>query len=158
MRNILVILVLACLAIQYPLRMGDSGYKRVDELNLQLKAQQETNKAMMARNSAMLAEIEDLKSGTQALEDYARTEMSMVDSNEILVRILPPNEAVPVAPIRIGSQQQTQQQKQVVHTSSNQQAAAQRTQVASSIKSSVQQKSQASTKPQSTTVPKSPQR
>ncbi|NOL51669.1 septum formation initiator family protein [Pelistega suis] len=104
MRNILVILVLACLAIQYPLRLGDSGYKRVDELNLQLKAQQETNKAMTARNAAMLAEIEDLKSGTQALEDYARTEMSMVDANEVLVRVLPPNEEVPIAPIRIGSQ------------------------------------------------------
>ncbi len=104
MRNILVILVLACLAIQYPLRLGDSGYKRVDELNLQLKEQQETNKAMTARNAAMLAEIEDLKSGTQALEDYARTEMSMVDANEVLVRVLPPNEEVPIAPIRIGSQ------------------------------------------------------
>ncbi len=109
MRNILVILVLACLAIQYPLRLGDSGYKRVDELNLQLKEQQETNKAMTARNAAMLAEIEDLKSGTQALEDYARTEMSMVDANEVLVRVLPPNEEVPIAPIRIGSQPQPQQ-------------------------------------------------
>lgn len=108
MRNVLVVLVLACLVIQYPLRLGDSGYKRVDELNLQLKEQQETNKAMTARNAAMLAEIEDLKSGTQALEDYARTEMSMVDANEVLVRVLPPNEEVPIAPIRIGSQQQQQ--------------------------------------------------
>lgn len=106
MRNILVILVLACLAIQYPLRMGEFGYKRVDELNQQLKAQQETNRAMTARNAAMQAEIEDLKSGTQALEDYARAEMSMIDSKEVLVRVLPPNEEAPIAPIRIGSQQQ----------------------------------------------------
>lgn len=102
MRLILVLLVLACIAIQYPLRMGEFGYKRVDELNQQLQAQRETNKAMMARNNAMQAEIDDLQTGTQALEDYAREEMSMVESNEVLVRILENNEEIPPAPIRIG--------------------------------------------------------
>lgn len=149
MRNILVVLVLACLAIQYPLRLGDSGYKRVDELNLQLKAQQETNKAMTARNAAMLAEIEDLKTGTQALEDYARTEMSMVDADEVLVRVLPPNEEVPIAPIRIGSQPQQQQAAA---------APAQKpTTQASSVQKTVTQPSstqQTVAKPKATTVPK----
>lgn len=102
MRLILVLLVLACIAIQYPLRMGGFGYKRVDELNQQLQAQRETNKAMMARNNAMQAEIDDLQTGTQALEDYARQEMSMVESNEVLVRILDNNEEIPPATIRIG--------------------------------------------------------
>ncbi|WP_071058799.1 cell division protein FtsB [Pelistega sp. MC2] len=105
MKLILLVLVFACIAIQYPLRLGASGYKRVDELNQQLQAQRETNKAMTARNNAMQAEIEDLKSGTQALEDYARSEMSMVASNEVFVRVLPPNEEAPVAPIRIGAQE-----------------------------------------------------
>lgn len=102
MRWVWLLLILACAAIQYPLRLGDSGYKRVEELNQQLAQQQETNKAMMARNAAMQAEIDDLKSGTQALEDYAREEMNMVEPNEYLVRILTPNEQAPVAPIRIG--------------------------------------------------------
>lgn len=101
MRLILVLLVLACIAIQYPLRMGEFGYKRVDELNQQLQAQRETNKSMMARNNAMQAEIDDLQTGTQALEDYAREEMSMVESNEVLVRILENNEEIPPPPIRI---------------------------------------------------------
>lgn len=102
MRWVWLLLILACVAIQYPLRLGNSGYKRVDELNQQLAQQKETNKAMMARNAAMQAEIDDLKSGTQALEDYAREEMNMVEPNEYLVRILTPNEQAPVAPIRIG--------------------------------------------------------
>ncbi|ETD70580.1 cell division protein FtsB [Pelistega indica] len=113
MKLILLVLVIACIAIQYPLRLGASGYKRVDELNQQLQAQRETNKAMTARNNAMQAEIEDLKSGTQALEDYARSEMSMVASNEVFVRVLPPNEEVPVAPIRIGAQEAQKEAKPV---------------------------------------------
>lgn len=102
MRWVWFFLILACLAIQYPLRLGDSGYKRVDDLNQQLAQQKATNQAMMARNAAMQAEIDDLKSGTQALEDYAREEMNMVESDEVLVRILTPNENAPVEPIRIG--------------------------------------------------------
>lgn len=101
MRRVWLFLIFACIAIQYPLRLGASGYKRVHELNQQLAQQQATNKAMMARNAAMQAEIDDLKSGTQALEDYAREEINMVEPNEFLVRILTPNEQAPVAPIRI---------------------------------------------------------
>ena len=113
MKLILLVLVIACIAIQYPLRLGSSGYKRVDELNRQLQEQRETNKAMTALNNAMQAEIEDLKSGTQALEDYARSEMSMVASTEVFVRVLPPNEEVPVAPIRIGAQESQKEVKPV---------------------------------------------
>ncbi|WP_159990351.1 septum formation initiator family protein [Pelistega ratti] len=103
MRLVFIVLILACIAIQYPLRMGEFGYKRVEELNEQLQKQRETNQAMVARNNAMQAEIEDLKTGTQALEDYARSEMNMIAGNETLVRILTPHEAIPVAPIRYGA-------------------------------------------------------
>lgn len=101
MRLVLLVLILACLLIQYPLYLGSSGYKRVEELNQQLQAEREMNQALLARNNAMQAEIEDLETGTQALEDRARLEMSMIDSDEILVRILSPTEKEPMLPIRI---------------------------------------------------------
>lgn len=101
MRLLFLVLIGACVAIQYPLWFGEFGYTRVQELNQQLEQQRQVNQAMIARNNALLAEIEDLKTGTQALEDRARSEMSMIDQGETLVRILPPNENPPVTPITV---------------------------------------------------------
>lgn len=101
MRLLFLILIVACAAIQYPLWFGEFGYARVQELNQQLEQQRAVNQAMIARNNALIAEIEDLKTGTQALEDRARYEMSMIDPNETLVRILPPNESPPVTPMPV---------------------------------------------------------
>ena len=101
MRLLFLVLIGACLAIQYPLWFGEFGHNRVQELNQQLEQQRQVNQAMIARNNALLAEIEDLKTGTQALEDRARYEMNMIDQGETLVRILTPNEEQPVMPIQV---------------------------------------------------------
>lgn len=58
-------------------------------------SQNETNAALVARNDALQAEVQDLKSGTQAIEERARGEMGMVKDGEIYVQILAPNEAGP---------------------------------------------------------------
>lgn len=102
MRLLFLLLLLACIAIQYPLWKGDSGWLRVAELKEQLKEQHEKNKALLARNNAMKAEVQDLESGTQALEDRARIEMGMINEGETLVQILVPNEAVPTITLPIG--------------------------------------------------------
>lgn len=69
---------------------------RVHELQLQIASQQETNAALEARNNALAAEVQDLKSGTQAIEERARGEMGMVKDDEIFVQLLAPNERQPV--------------------------------------------------------------
>lgn len=69
---------------------------RVHELELQIAAQNETNEALVARNNALAAEVQDLKSGTQAVEERARGEMGMVKEGEIFVQLLAPNEKQPV--------------------------------------------------------------
>ncbi|WP_084493577.1 cell division protein FtsB [Brackiella oedipodis] len=88
MRLLLLILLLACLAIQYPLWLGTGGYGRVDELKQQLAQAKQTNIDLTLRNNAMQAEIEDLKNGTQALEEKARGQLNLVKKNEVLVQIL----------------------------------------------------------------------
>lgn len=102
MRLLFLSLLLACLAIQYPLWKGDSGRLRVEELKGQIQEQHEKNKALLARNNAMKAEVQDLDLGTQALEDRARIEMGMINEGEALVQILVPNEAVPTVSLPIG--------------------------------------------------------
>lgn len=88
MRLLLLVLLLACLVIQIPLRWGGSGYSQVDVLAQQLEQQLQHNRALDARNNAMLAEIEDLRDGTEALEERARTQLNLLAEDEYLIQIV----------------------------------------------------------------------
>ncbi|NLA52243.1 MAG: hypothetical protein GX860_09015 [Alcaligenaceae bacterium] len=88
MRLLLLVLLLACIAIQIPLRWGGSGYAQVDILEQQLEQQLQHNKALEARNNAMLAEIEDLRDGTEALEERARTQLNLLADDEYLIQVI----------------------------------------------------------------------
>ncbi|MGX9937562.1 cell division protein FtsB [Advenella kashmirensis] len=99
MRLLYLALMAACVAIQYPLWWGEEGWARVTVLKQQLEAQEEKNKALLARNNAMDAEVHDLKTGTDALEDRARIEMRMIKKDETYVQILTPNEPQPDVPV-----------------------------------------------------------
>ena len=88
MRLLLLIIVLACIAIKIPLRWGGSGYAQVDVLEQQLNAQLQHNKALEARNNAMQAEIDDLRGGTEALEERARVQLNLILDDEYLIQVL----------------------------------------------------------------------
>lgn len=88
MRLLLLVLLLACIAIQIPLRWGGSGYAQVDVLAQQLEQQLQHNKALEARNNAMQAEIDDLLDGTEALEERARVQLNLLADDEYLIQII----------------------------------------------------------------------
>lgn len=90
MRLLFVILLFLTLSIQYPLWWGKGGWTRVKELQTQVASQKETNEALQTRNNALAAEVLDLKSGTQAIEERARAEQGMLKDGEIFVQILSP--------------------------------------------------------------------
>ncbi len=96
MRLLLLALILLTAAIQYPLWWGKGGWLRVHELQQQTAAQRENIEALTARNNALAAEVQDLKSGTQAIEERARTELGMVKEGEIFVQLLAPHESEPI--------------------------------------------------------------
>ena len=75
MRLLVLVLAVLTLATQYPLWWGKGGWLRVQELQAQIATQQEGNQALAARNNALLAEVQDLKSGTSAIEERARGEL-----------------------------------------------------------------------------------
>ena len=88
MRLLLLVLLFACIAIQIPLRWGGSGYAQVDVLAQQLEQQLQRNKALEARNNAMQAEIDDLRDGTEALEERARVQLNLLADDEYLIQII----------------------------------------------------------------------
>lgn len=75
-------------AVQYPLWLGKGGWLRVWEVSQQIDAQRDTNAKLKARNSALEAEVRDLKQGFEAIEERARSELGMVRQDEIFFQLL----------------------------------------------------------------------
>jgi len=74
-------------ALQYPMWLGKGGWLQVRELDRQLAAQREGNAALKARNGALDAEVRDLKSGFEAIEERARAELGMVKQDEVFFQL-----------------------------------------------------------------------
>jgi cell division protein FtsB len=90
MRLLAVVLVFMIAAIQTPLWFGKGGWLRVWELDRQLEAQRASNERLRSRNAALDAEVRDLKSGYDAIEERARSELGMVRQDEVFVQFVEP--------------------------------------------------------------------
>lgn len=82
MRSLLIILVVALLALQYKLWLGDGSIFQWASLEKKFEAHERFNEKLAARNRAIEADIIELKQGDQALEEQARYELGMVKKNE----------------------------------------------------------------------------
>jgi len=87
----MICLAALLLAIQYPLWLGKGGWLRVWELDKQVVAAQKKNDELKARNAKLDSEVQDLKEGTEAVEERARYELGMIKENEIFIQVLDPN-------------------------------------------------------------------
>ncbi|CZG23232.1 Cell division protein FtsB [Legionella pneumophila] len=83
MRPIFIILIVALVALQHKLWLGDGNIIQWIKLEKKLEAHKSQNDKLAARNKAMEADIKELKSGDQALEEHARYELGMIKQNEI---------------------------------------------------------------------------
>jgi cell division protein FtsB len=77
------ILTALIVLIQYPLWLGKGGWMRVSEVDRQLSLQLDRNLELERRNGGLAAEVTDLKTGTEAIEERARYELGMVRGDEI---------------------------------------------------------------------------
>ncbi len=87
MRWPILILIALVVLLQYPLWLGKGGWLRVWEVDRQLHAQREENLRLEQRNAALAAEVSDLKSGNEAIEERARFELGLTRPGEIYVQI-----------------------------------------------------------------------
>ena len=78
-------------ALQYPMWLGKGGWLQVRALDGQLASQQESNARLKARNDALDAEVRDLKTGFEAIEERARAELGMVRQDEVFFQLQQPS-------------------------------------------------------------------
>jgi cell division protein FtsB len=77
------ILVALIALLQYPLWLGKGGWLRVWDMEQKLAAQREVNVKLEARNAGLDAEVRDLKSGLDAIEERARYQLGMIKDGEV---------------------------------------------------------------------------
>jgi cell division protein FtsB len=95
MRLVTAVLIVLLALIQYPLWWGHGGWLRVHELQQQLAQQLQKNTDSKLRNERIQGEVQDLQSGTAAVEERARYEM--VNDGEVFVQFVSPNAPLPTA-------------------------------------------------------------
>ncbi len=87
MRWLAAVLLLLIVALQVPLWFGKGGWLAVRELDRQLAAQKESNARLKARNDTVDADVRDLKTGSEAIEERARSELGMIRNDEIMFQL-----------------------------------------------------------------------
>ncbi|HET7757959.1 MAG TPA: cell division protein FtsB [Steroidobacteraceae bacterium] len=95
-----VVLVL----LQYRIWVSDQGLRQVERLKHAVAAQQAENAQLADRNAQLAAEVRDLKTGMDALEERARSDLGMIARNETFYQVVPARPATsPTAPTRTAS-------------------------------------------------------
>lgn len=89
MRLFIVILFFLLSVQQYHLWFGKNGIHDNNALHSEVKLLSGDNIQLIQRNQMMYSEVEDLKKGSQAIEERARNELGLVKEGETFFRIVP---------------------------------------------------------------------
>ena len=81
-RFFIIILIVFFLVIQFDIWFKDDGFYRMKELEQMIGSQVEENERLKLRNEQLEREIEELKSGTESIEEKARTDLGMIKEGE----------------------------------------------------------------------------
>ena len=100
MRWLAAALLVALILLQYRIWISDDGVRGVERLQHAVTAQQTMDATLTERNNRLEAEVQDLKSGTAAIDELARSDLGMIGPNETFYQVVQPAPAAvrPVAP------------------------------------------------------------
>lgn len=88
MRILSIILVGLLTLLQYDLWVGEGSLAAAWQLEQAIAEQEAENARLAERNEALTAEVTDLKSGSAAIEERARSELGMIRKDETFVQIV----------------------------------------------------------------------
>lgn len=74
--------------LQYPLWLGGAGVLEVSRLDAQIVEQHQHNRGLRDRNLALHADVINLKSGIDAIEERARLELGMIQKDEQFYQVV----------------------------------------------------------------------
>jgi cell division protein FtsB len=74
--------------LQYPLWLGSGSVSESVRLKHAISRQVAENARLRERNQALEAEVVDLKSGVDAIEERARNELGMIRDGEVFFQVV----------------------------------------------------------------------
>jgi len=89
MRLFFVLLLFVFALEQYHLWWGKNGMRDNQLLQEEVALAKTSNEGLQLRNKMMFSEIDDLKKGSEAIEERARNELGLVKEGETFFRIIP---------------------------------------------------------------------
>lgn len=85
-----VVLVLLLMLALWQWQFGDGGRQDLKQKQQQLDAQQAQIDELERRNDRLAAEVASLKTGLEAIEERARSELGMVKEGETFIQVVNP--------------------------------------------------------------------
>jgi cell division protein FtsB len=89
MRAFTALLLIVFSLLQYRLWFGKNSVPDYLALQEEVTRQQVVNSKLQQRNKLLYADTDDLKLGTEAIEERARNELGMIKENETFFRLIP---------------------------------------------------------------------
>ena len=89
---ITAILVILLLGLQYKLWVGEGSLAHVARLEAEIEQQTKENERLKQRNKILYTEVQELKSGLDAIEERARNELGMIKEGETFYLVIEPEE------------------------------------------------------------------
>ncbi|KAB2899628.1 MAG: cell division protein FtsB [Xanthomonadales bacterium] len=90
LRWVALLLVVLLVALQVQLWTGHGGLRDLWRLQQNITAQKQDNAALRKRNDTLAAEVEDLKHGSEAIEERARAELGLLKPGELFIQVVEP--------------------------------------------------------------------
>ena len=84
----MILLTVVLLLLQYRLWFSHDGLPSVMHLYRSVVLQEQRNLILEERNQVLAAEVQDLKSGLDAIEERARSELGMIKQDETFIQII----------------------------------------------------------------------
>ena len=90
MKPVMILLIAILVVLQYRLWLSHDGLPSLLRLHYAVEKQRQDNEKLAERNAVLAAEVADLKSGLDALEERARSELGMVKPGETFFHVIEP--------------------------------------------------------------------
>ena len=88
MKLFIAFLITVFVFLQYQLWVDRDGMRKLMHLNNRIDNQKAVNQQLFERNEVLAAEVEDLKSGFDAIEERARMELGMIREGETFFQVV----------------------------------------------------------------------
>ena len=88
MKRLFLVFAFLVAVLQFQIWLGDNSVRTLNELKNEITLQRDTNFSLNERNRELEIEIVDLKSGVEAIEERARSELGMIEKGETFFLIV----------------------------------------------------------------------